>query len=277
MNNLLKKSALAISPLAVAAILFGSTAFAAPITPSPSATPSATPSAQPFSLVPGVFDPSNQCPGIYSNWDNTTGNPAPSIKLIKPCPTSTIAAPYVDVYTGLEGGLLSAITELNFDYMNGGHCGAGAPRFNLVTDQGIAFLGCAGGTQTPIANTNYTHVVFTPAQLAAAYTAAGISNPSTAILQDIYIIFDEGIDTPSGGNIGTPGIVNIDNISINNSVVGSPANSPSPSPSTMGKDACKDAGYKVFQGQNGQPGPFRNQGDCVSYFSTGGRNTPNPR
>jgi hypothetical protein len=32
---------------------------------------------------------------------------------------------------------------------------------------------------------------------------------------------------------------------------------------------CKQDGYKNFDGSNGSPGPFKNQGDCVSYFNTG--------
>ena len=32
-------------------------------------------------------------------------------------------------------------------------------------------------------------------------------------------------------------------------------------------DECKDGGWKTFDG-------FKNQGDCVSYVSTHGKNTP---
>jgi hypothetical protein len=32
---------------------------------------------------------------------------------------------------------------------------------------------------------------------------------------------------------------------------------------------CKQDGYKNFDGSNGSPGPFKNQGDCVSFFNTG--------
>ena len=34
------------------------------------------------------------------------------------------------------------------------------------------------------------------------------------------------------------------------------------------KDKCKKGGWKDF---TSSPGPFKNQGDCVSYFATGGR------
>ena len=30
-----------------------------------------------------------------------------------------------------------------------------------------------------------------------------------------------------------------------------------------------NGGYADFDGSNGSPGPFKNQGDCVSYFNSG--------
>lgn len=267
MNHLVKKAALAVSSIASAVLIFSAAVFAAAPSATPLISPSASGNPQPFTLTPGVFDPDNKCPGIFAGWDNTVGNSIPSIKLIKPCTTQTIAAPYVEIATGIEGGPITALTELNFDYLNGGHCGAGAPRFNVQVSGNTYFLGCTQGTHTAT-GANWTHVVYGPTDFAKA----GI--PNAGVLEDLYIIFDEGTDTTPGGSIGTPGIVNIDNISINGNIVGQPAISASPSPIADSKDACKDAGYKVFQGQNGA-GPFKNQGDCVSYFATKGKNKPN--
>jgi hypothetical protein len=42
---------------------------------------------------------------------------------------------------------------------------------------------------------------------------------------------------------------------------------PNPPPS---KDACKKDGWMAFTDDEGRP--FKNQGDCVSYFATGGKN-----
>jgi hypothetical protein len=39
------------------------------------------------------------------------------------------------------------------------------------------------------------------------------------------------------------------------------------------KDQCKNGGWQMFKNANGQP-MFKNQGDCVSYFATGGSNPP---
>ena len=146
---------------------------------------------------------------------------------------------------------MSALAELNFQYK--GYCGGGAPRFNIVTDQGTAFLGCNEplGTDAP-AGDGWTEVVFNEADIIAALERAtpGI-NPATATLEDLYIIFDE------------PGSVYLDNISVNGDVVGSPT-------SASSKEDCKKGGYKNFYPA------FANQGDCVSNFATKGKNKPKP-
>jgi hypothetical protein len=213
-----------------------------------------------FSLVPFVYNPGNVCPGIQAVWDSTTGNTAPSIFLNKPCTTAANAASGVDIITPLEGQAVSNLTELNFDYKTGEHCGAGAPRFNLQLDQAgtqNAFLGCAGGTQTQAAN-GYTHVEYSAAQIQAAVLAAGGSPTST--LYDLYLIFDEGTDTPVGGTIGIAGLIHIDNISVNNAVVGSPTTPTS-------KDQCKNGGYQNYTDDNGNT--FPNQGQCVAFVNRG--------
>lgn len=189
---------------------------------------------------------------VTAKWESGT------ILLQKLGATSNCAAAGVDIVTSLEGGPVSALTELNFDYKTGEHCGAGAPRFNVVTSGGTVFLGCASGTQTDAGN-GYTHVVFDAAQIQAALTAASVA--PTATLNDLYIIFDEGTDTPTGGTIGTAGTVHLDNISVNEAEVGSPT-------SPTDKDACKNGGYKNFLQA------FKNQGDCVSYVATNGKNMP---
>jgi len=245
LNTITKKISAGIATAAVLVASFAMPAFAAPPA---------------FGLQPGAFG-QDVCPGITGKWDSSTGNPAPSIQLNKPCPTNTFAASYVDIITPLEGGPVSALTELNFDYKTGEHCGAGAPRFNIQTETGTAVtLGCASGTKTDAGN-GWTHVVFNQAQIAAAVATAGTGTT----LQDLYIIFDEGSDTPAGGTIGTPGTVHIDNISVNNQIVGS-------STSPLSKDDCKNNGWKNLVGANGQA--FKNQGDCVSYQATGGKNPP---
>jgi hypothetical protein len=221
------------------------------------AAPSSPPAfgLQPFTFVGaagdcGVGSPAGNPSEVTAKWVGDTGNPAPSILLQKNGPTSDCVAAGVDIVSSLEGGPVASLTELNFDYKTGEHCGGGAPRFNVVVDNNTYFLGCNGGVQTDAGN-GYTHVVFTPVQFAAA----GI--PTTGTLNDVYIIFDEGTDTPVGGTVGTPGTVHIDNISVNNDVVGS-ATSP------VTANDCKNGGYKNFVSPT-----FTNQGQCERFVQTG--------
>jgi hypothetical protein len=76
-------------------------------------------------------------------------------------------------------------------------------------------------------------------------------------------VFDEGTDIIGQG---TPGSVNLDNFSINGQVIGGP-NTPA------NKDACKNNGWKTLQDSKGTS--FKNQGDCVSFVATNGKNLGN--
>ena len=192
-----------------------------------------------FQVIPFVYNPDNAC-DVQARWQNG------AVFLAKKCTTATNAAAGVDIVSPIEGQDVSTLTELNFDYQNGGHCGAGAPRFNVVVGGNTYFLGCSGGVQTDLGN-GWTHVEFGPAE----FTNAGI--PTTGTIEDIYIIFDEGTDTPTGGTIGTAGQVLLDNFSVNGDVVGQSAK-----PSS--KDECKHGGWMNFQDPS-----FKNQGQCVSY------------
>lgn len=243
MNKILQKATAGITTAVIAVSSFAMPALAAPAF-----------TVEPFEFVGTAAD----CGGtagtdtVTAKWDNTVGDPTPSLFLQKLGATSNCAAAGADIVTPLEGGSISSLTELNFEYKNGGHCGAGAPRYNVQVDGNTYFLGCSGGVQTPATTAGWTHVEFGPAQFAAA----GI--PLVGTLEDVYIIFDEGTDTPVGGTIDTAGEVYLDNFSVNNDVVGGP-NAPT------SKDDCKKDGWKTVTDANGNP--FKNQGQCVSYFN----------
>ena len=193
-----------------------------------------------FSVIPFTYNPDNAC-DVQSAWVDG------ELVLAKNCTTVTNASAGADIVTSLEGQDVSTLTELNFEYENGGHCGAGAPRFNVVVNGQTWFLGCTYGTHTDLGN-GWTRVEFTSAD----FTAANI--PATGTLDDIYLVFDEGTDTPAGGTIGTPGTVTLDNFSVNGDVVGGEATSPT------SKDQCKNGGWKTFTNP-----VFKNQGQCVSF------------
>jgi hypothetical protein len=198
----------------------------------------------------GVGYPAGTPGGVVSKWDNTTGNPSPSLFLQKNVPTTDCSSAGATV-NGVNG---ITLTELNFQYQNnnGGHCGAGAPRYNVVTTDNVThFFGCIYGTHTDLAN-GWTQVEFSNADGVPAVVPG-------EVVQSIDLVFDEGIDQGSG-------FVNLDNFSINGQIIGGP-NTPA------SKDACKNDGWKTLQDANGHS--FKNQGDCVSYVATGGKNQGN--
>jgi hypothetical protein len=65
--------------------------------------------------------------------------------LVKTGPTANFAAAGADLRS-VRG---ITLTELGYDIRTGSHCGGGAPRFNVVTDDGVThFVGCSSGTVT---------------------------------------------------------------------------------------------------------------------------------
>lgn len=116
------------------------------------------------------------------------------------------------------------VTELGFDYRNGGHCGAGAPRFNLVTaDNVLHFIGgCANGTKTqaPQNLAEWTRVRFNLSTLAVPALLPG------ARIKSLTIIFDEGTDTLSADDPFGVGLAVVDNIDVNGVLIQRGSNQP---------------------------------------------------
>jgi hypothetical protein len=119
---------------------------------------------------------------------------------------------------GVKGTKVTADFTLGFDYRNGGHCGAGAPRFNVTTKDGqFSFQGgCANGVPTPAPQdpAEWTRVRINT-------TLAGQGFPPTAIgseIKSISILYDEGTDTANNDTQGV-GLAVIDNIFINGRVI----------------------------------------------------------
>ena len=92
-----------------------------------------------------------------------------------------------------------------------GYCGAGSPRFNVVSGAGVTcFLGCVHGKKTQDTQTGWWEIRFD-----APFSNFPGCSAVTGDVTSISIVFDEGTD------VG-PGNVVIDNIRINNEVVGVP-------------------------------------------------------
>jgi hypothetical protein len=188
-------------------------------------------------LSPWVYDPDNTgCPvSTYSNG---------VLHLAKNCPTATNAAAGATI-TGQEG---QAFTSAEFTLAGTAQCQGGSPRFNVATDQGFFFLGC--NNVQPVVNGDGTATyTFTPQTIAAAGNQVPFP---TGAIQSVDILID------------VQGTADISNIRVNG-VLEVPLIGPPTS-----KDQCKKGGWKTFNNPT-----FKNQGDCVSYVATGGKNPGN--
>jgi len=188
-------------------------------------------------LVPGVFDPGNTgC--VTSTFSNGV------LHLAKNCPTSTNAAAGADI-TGQEG---QVFTSGSFTLASSAQCQGGSPRFDVVTTNGLFFLGCNNVTPTINANGTATYT-FTAATIAAGGNQVPFP---TGTIQAIDILID------------VQGTADVSNITVNGVLQVPEAATPT------SKEQCKNGGWKTFTNPS-----FKNQGDCVSFVATGGKNPPN--
>jgi hypothetical protein len=158
------------------------------------------------------FDPDNTgCPEAH--WVNgagrsdSRGQTSFGLVLEKNCPLAVNASAGA-VANGIRG---SSPTVLGFDLRDDSPCGGGAPRFNLVTDQGFHFVGgCANGLEdaTPLGD-GWTRYRF---QLSDPTDAFPPVIPGETIEQ-LLIIVDE------------PGEYHIDNIRVDDRCAEKPGQS----------------------------------------------------
>lgn len=176
---------------------------------------------------------------------------------------ATIAPKYGGVDFSIPAGMTVAdLNNLSTDYMfTAGSCGGGAPRFqvNVTTPSNETknifvyigpppnYTGCqanvwsnTGNLVAPASLVDTSQLGGGPYEPYAAAQAAYGSYPITGIqvVTDAYWF------------AGTQTVV-VDNVTINNSTV------------TFEGSDCKNGGWQQF---TSDPGPFKNQGQCVSYF-----------
>jgi hypothetical protein len=165
---------------------------------------------------------------------NPPGNDNPNktdphygLPLSKNGPTPDCSAPGATI-KGVKGITVGLDFELGFDYRNGSHCGAGAPRFNVVVkplsgpDEFHFVGGCSNGTKVIATQdpSEWTRVRFNVTSTTANQSFPPISIGSKIV--SIDLIFDEGTDTPTAamppadaGNPAGIGLAVVDNIDIN--------------------------------------------------------------
>jgi hypothetical protein len=187
-------------------------------------------------LEPWTYDPGNAC-AVVSTYTNGT------LHLSKGCPTTTNAAAGATI-TGVAGQTFSSAS---FTLASASQCQGGSPRFNVQTDTGLFFLGCNNVTPTTNSDGTVTYTFD-----AATLAAAGQQVPTpTGTIQSVDIVLD------------VQGSADLTSITFNGiTEVPAPA-----TPTSISQ--CKNGGWKTFTSPS-----FKNQGDCVSYVATHGKNAP---
>jgi hypothetical protein len=114
---------------------------------------------------------------------------------VKTGPTGNFASAGAEL-KGVKG---TTLTELGYDIRTGSHCGAGAPRFNVVTTDGVLhFLACNSPPATVMgASTGWKRLRWN-AVLGCIAAFPDICSP----VKSISIVFDEGQDQFSAGPPG---------------------------------------------------------------------------
>jgi hypothetical protein len=141
--------------------------------------------------------------------------------LVKTGPTANYAAA-----TATLTDTPSHVTELGYDIRksssaatpNGSHCGAGAPRFDIVARDGTDyFLGCnSPAAVSPTASQSWLRLRWAGPVLAFNANTGALTDVSTLNVKSISIVFDEGTDT--GPDFFGAAI--LDNIDVNGALVG---------------------------------------------------------
>jgi len=144
--------------------------------------------------------------------------------LVKTGPTRNFAAAIAEL-TKVKG---ITLTELGWDIRKqgasagvaGSHCGAGAPRWNVITSDGVVhFIGC-NSPPAPIqmsSTTGWIRMTWSGSALLGAFPPI----TPTDIVQRIQIVFDEGQDVSGGPD--QFGAAVLDNINVNGIRVGTGA------------------------------------------------------
>lgn len=176
------------------------------------------------------------------------------------------------LYSGIDFGVtpnmtINELNELGTDYkFTAASCANGSPRFGiqLAGVSGTIFVyigpppsytGCPPNVWTPTGNLLMPTSLVDTSQLPGGTFydtwAAAQMRYSGKIVTDIFLVSDNG---PSVTGLGSQTVL-IDNTDVNGTLYDYEFTNAS---------ECKDGGWKNF---TFAPGPFKNQGQCVSYFA----------
>ena len=153
-------------------------------------------------------------------------DPHTGLLLSKNGPTADCSAAGARI-TGVKGMTVTADFQLGYDYRNGGHCGAGAPRFDVTYrlpggGEASSFVGGCSNDSTPTPADQdplqWSRVRFETSNPAESFPPI----PPGSTIESITLTQDEGTDTPTAprpsGDAGNPagiGLSVVDNIFVN--------------------------------------------------------------
>lgn len=178
------------------------------------------------------------------------------------------------------------LTTLSTDFnVTDDDCTTGSPRFaiGLNTGSGVQYVfaylgpapnyqGCAQNSWTNSGDLLESGIAVDTSQLGGTFYDTyenAIANYGGLTVAEILLVADAGFAFDDGEQT-----ILVDNVVINDTTFDF-EEVEEPEEPVYTKDDCKQGGWQSFTGEDGQPGPFRNQGDCVSFFATGGRNPAN--
>jgi hypothetical protein len=184
-------------------------------------------------------------------------------------------------YGGIDFGIpagtkFSDLVTLSTDYnVTDDNCGGGSPRFEVAVTNGAdtgnifvylgpapSFTGCVLNTWVNTGNLlTGTNTVDTGQLINGTfydpYTTA-LAKYGAYTVTNIALVNDGSWNAVATGGDGKQTVL-FDNTRVNTSLYTYEANTPT------SKDQCKNGGWMQLQNANGQP--FKNQGECMSYFS----------
>lgn len=154
----------------------------------------------------------------------TPNDPHTGLLLSKNGPTPDCSSSGARIL-GVGGMTTTATSALGFDYRFGGHCGAGAGRFNVTVHNSVTgtdtfhFVGgCANDSTPSPAPQDVGQWVRVRFELTNPGEAFPIIPPGSRIVS-ISVSYDEGTDTASASDPNGIGLAVIDNIYIDGKVI----------------------------------------------------------
>jgi hypothetical protein len=113
------------------------------------------------------------------------------------------------------------LNELGFDFRNGSLCGAGSPRFNAITPDGVLyFIGCRNGSRTPAPQdpTEWTRVRFNDASVFPQIPGSPPFKFGVTPVARLVIVADEGTEIAHPEQPSGVGLIVVDNLILNGHV-----------------------------------------------------------